>query len=495
MRTGGRAARRRAGKVKIHHLLVTRFNLRPHFARHSWEGDRPLQHLDPSWIEGRMRIFESVTAPCVRAQSEDDFDWFMLIDPGTPEAIRARLRANHPRLQTIEVGGTSLSTSGAQKVTRRLACDAFDTHRPDLLLQSRIDTDDGIASDYFAQLRAAVLPGQTEFLTFRHGFQLDSMHKHAFHHTWPSNSLMNLAQPRSAHPIGIHDAWHTRVKRVAPLRELTSGRMWLQVIHGSNASSQLGNGLPVSPSTILDRFAIDPALVRSRTSHDLVLDAIRWLRGAFRPELLVRGLAGKLPRWALVELRRRRRAERLRPVVETLRASATHDYTVEGMEALLDAWGEGERLPSAAYLLEVARALHDRESIVECGVGPTTLLLYLLAPERCMSYEPDPIRRADLQHLLAAIGCEASSDRVLDARDLAATPSDADLLLANSHPGPRPIDGYDLLPQAARRLAYRGSVLFDDARRATSVDGPEAGFGEPAMIFALPKPFARSDRS
>lgn len=76
-------------------LVFTRFNLRP------WKGNDPRRHLDPVWLEGRLRVFEAICAPCLRSQTRQDFDWFMLIDPATPAEVRERLQAGSERIQLV----------------------------------------------------------------------------------------------------------------------------------------------------------------------------------------------------------------------------------------------------------------------------------------------------------------------------------------------------------------------------------------------------------
>jgi hypothetical protein len=474
--------------VRIHHLLVTRFNLRP------WKGNRPDQYLDPSWLESRLHVFEAVTAPCVRAQTADDVYWFMLIDPDTPRQVVSRLRAAHPRLRTVDVVGEYGTTaSRPQLVVRELAATAARQHAPDVLLQSRIDTDDGIAPDYFERLRTAVRPGRTEYLNFPLGYQLDLSRGYAYQYRWPSGSLVNLAQPPSMHPIGIHDARHKQVRRVAPLRELGQARTWLQVIHGLNLTGQLHGGRPVAPARIVERFPIDPTLLQPRPVNTAVADAARWVGRGARLRVSREALVRSLPARAARSTRWRHRAERLRPVLEELRGLPATAFTAARLEGLLAAWGEGGRLPAAGFLEEVAHAASEARVICELGVGPTTLLLHLVAGERVVSYDSIPERREQLRFLLDATGLAGRPEGRIRA-DLASAPLSAelDLLIVNSAPDGGADDGYEVLPRALGGTTPGTTLLCDDARRATSLDGTPRSLPDFAITFAAPKAFART---
>jgi hypothetical protein len=482
--------------VKVHHLVVTRLNLRP------WKGTRRDQHLDPTWLEARLELFEAITVPCMRAQTAGTFDWHLLIDPATPEAVRQRLRRSDTRIRLVEVSGIGLEHDGPRQVTHRLARESFEQHRPDMLLQSRIDTDDGIRADYFERLRRAIRPGRTEFLSFPHGYQLDVARRCATQHTWPSNSLMNLAQPPSAVPIGIHDAEHTQVQRVAGLRHLPRHRMWLHVIHGANVSSKLGTGRPVATGPLLATFPVDADLVRPRSRREVVRGLATWARSSLSPNApqnrwRLEELRRLLPPSVRARLRNRRRAARLSGVVEQLRRLRPEQYSEDLLGSLLDAWGVGGRLPSTAFLLELVAAARDGGTLVECGSGPSTLLLQLTAPTVFTTVEPSASRRTEMLALLRRLDLEPDPSRLIaDAAELAAC---VEVLAVNSAENPDARDGYDLVGGTVSRVRAGGTLLFDDARRAlelrTASIGPLAARHRSVVTYAVPKPFAHAPLS
>ena len=60
---------------RIQHALITRFSIRNLF------GDGGGDALLPSSIERRFALFQVACLPSVLAQSSQDFDWFVFVDP------------------------------------------------------------------------------------------------------------------------------------------------------------------------------------------------------------------------------------------------------------------------------------------------------------------------------------------------------------------------------------------------------------------------------
>lgn len=90
---------------------------------------------------------------------------------------------------------------------------------------------------------------------------------------------------------------------------------------------------------------------------------------------------------------------RLRDAVRQL--SALPNGTAPSREllmSLLDAWGPDPQAPDVMFLEEVARSsLRTGASILECGAGPTTVMLAAVAGRRgvmvCTLEPPSPVRR------------------------------------------------------------------------------------------------------
>lgn len=105
---------------------------------------------DPAWFEHRFPLMEAVTIPSLAAQTRQDFDWCVFIDPDLDPSVRARLEAavapvpgarlvdRHPHT------GKGLVTLAREMGVRQ---DAW-------VLTGRIDDDDAWARDTVEQVYA-----------------------------------------------------------------------------------------------------------------------------------------------------------------------------------------------------------------------------------------------------------------------------------------------------------------------------------------------------
>lgn len=80
--------------MTLGHILLTRFSYRqnPEDYRHQ-SGDQfsPRDPLNPKLLDFRFALFESACLPNVMAQTNQDFDWVLIIDPDLPMKYRHRL--------------------------------------------------------------------------------------------------------------------------------------------------------------------------------------------------------------------------------------------------------------------------------------------------------------------------------------------------------------------------------------------------------------------
>jgi hypothetical protein len=454
--------------MRVAHLVITRFNLQP------WKGDDPHRHLDPAWLEGRLEIFRSVCAPCMNHQTIDDFRWFVIIDPHTPPDVRDALRTTSSHITLVDVASHALKGHA----TRELVLAACTPVEPDLIVQTRIDSDDAVAPDYLEGIRASLIPGSTEFIAYRHGYQLDRRSGHVYQRTWTSGPFMSLTQPPSPHPISIYDIPHPRVARVAPLRHIETSGMWLQTLHGLNVSSELQNGIPVPASRILDRFPIRPELVGRRTLPDYATHGARWAHASIRAWAPNRVLKRALPASVTRPLRDDRRRLRLRAQLECLASDTNQSPSITQLESLVDAWGKGLRAPSSSFLQAVVAAARTGRPVVELGTGITTLLLGVYGRQITRSYEPHGARLKEMEDLLShlvdpSLHLLSSMDgRGIDLGRWATSPP---IVVVNSAPRHHSgAGGYDAL-SAVKSLGPGSLLLLDDAH-----EGFRRGFAGPS---------------
>ncbi|MGB7241954.1 MAG: putative rhamnosyl transferase [Sulfitobacter sp.] len=107
---------------------------------------------NPDRLEERFRFFETITLPCIRAQTDPDFTFLIVIGDSFPIAARTRLD------QLVRDIPQVIVQSHPPQRHRRVMRDAVNSVRwfdADPCLQFRLDDDDAVAITYVAQLRAA----------------------------------------------------------------------------------------------------------------------------------------------------------------------------------------------------------------------------------------------------------------------------------------------------------------------------------------------------
>ncbi|GAB3993051.1 hypothetical protein GCM10029992_03700 [Glycomyces albus] len=125
-----------SGKSQFIHVLSTRLGIGVY---------------DQAWFDYRLTLFENITVPSIRAQTESGFRWLIVVDEQMPHAARKRLAAVVDTVQQVEVLEVEFKKDFRRAVVRRsreMAADAG----VDRILSSRIDDDDAIHTGLFARI-------------------------------------------------------------------------------------------------------------------------------------------------------------------------------------------------------------------------------------------------------------------------------------------------------------------------------------------------------
>jgi len=105
----------------------------------------------PDRLEARFRTFEAFTLPCMRAQSDDDFTFLIVIGETLPAPWRQRLEAlvaDMPQARIMP------RPPGRHRVVMQEAINTVRNAKGPCL-QFRMDDDDAVAVSYVEKLRAA----------------------------------------------------------------------------------------------------------------------------------------------------------------------------------------------------------------------------------------------------------------------------------------------------------------------------------------------------
>lgn len=207
--------------MTFHHFVLTRFSYRQHPKDHSLQqADVFLRNdpLNPAYLDFRFALFECVCLPNIIAQSNQDFDWVLIIDPDLPTKYRQRLEflvAKRKRTHLYEFRRDDLaSLEWLEK---------FIPNDTDLVLTTNLDDDDIITVDFVEKIHLHIkelgtaVPSMKLFgLKSTYQWDLYSSTKYPFG-TWVpwhranffrSTGLSMLCKT-SAHRLTVYSLGHT----------------------------------------------------------------------------------------------------------------------------------------------------------------------------------------------------------------------------------------------------------------------------------------------
>lgn len=211
----------------LRHLLLTRFNnvLNEEYTR----------ALDDQWLEQRWALFTTFTLPSLLGQTNADFDWWILCHEETPSWIRKRAAA-------IDLPSRAAFIYGAPQADLLAP---FRDPPLEVLLTTRIDSDDAFHREAIARIRAAFesAPVTTRVLNFEIGYKLDwatgQLALSEFHS--PPFSTLIKRQP-IGDPLDTGGN-HYDLRRNYPYVSIDNGDpMFVQVIHGENLANRFKAG-------------------------------------------------------------------------------------------------------------------------------------------------------------------------------------------------------------------------------------------------------------
>jgi len=246
--------------VRVRHVVITRLNLALDFAAGR-------ERLDPGWLEARLGPFERFCHPSMLVQRAPH-DWLVLVDAQTPTAIRARLDAL-PGFVTVAL--TQPHT--AQALGAALG-DHVDLGGATHLMTTRLDSDDALGDRHLEIIqRHARALSAPEFLNVPVGYRT-----HAGRHfacVDPANPFLSLVEPLDgrAPPRTAYCVAHPAAATVAPVRQVWTRPLWLQVIHDDNEVSAL-TGLRRPWGGVPHHFRAQPQSARA-TARDGARDLVR----------------------------------------------------------------------------------------------------------------------------------------------------------------------------------------------------------------------------
>lgn len=231
----------------VQHLLETRFSVLPGFTS--------------EWLAERLDLTRQFPLPSVAAQTTDTFTWLFFCDETTDDHILEQLRTEERRLPTLRIVLTSTDH------TRITAVREMIHPRTDVLITTRLDSDDAIADQYLAAVQDYAeqfyrSDHERLLVNFPRGYRMDVPQKKLYRGWMPNSPFHSLFErPRHSRPRGVMSAghadlhrryaanqrlsmpgkngsaWHVRLHQHYPTHQDESICAWLIAIHGGNATS------------------------------------------------------------------------------------------------------------------------------------------------------------------------------------------------------------------------------------------------------------------
>lgn len=224
------------------HVILTRFNI-------ASPGREVAIRNSPGWLARRFDLFEQYCLPSVSGQIQKDFHWLIYFDSATPAEFRDRIEAAqkiHPFVARF------VDFFDKQMIAEDVK--ALVSSRETLIVTTRLDNDDAIASDFTARVQTAAreAPADT-VLNFTRGIAMRKRRLYtAVDHSNPFTSLVER------NPTKLTTIWakpHHQLEEAWAIRQIAGDPAWLQVVHGENVTNRI-KGQLVGAINIIESFRI-----------------------------------------------------------------------------------------------------------------------------------------------------------------------------------------------------------------------------------------------
>lgn len=224
----------------------------------------------PERLDERFKLFETITLPCLRGQTEDAFDFVIVIGECLPKDARDRLQDQTAGMTQVRI--VSRSSDEHRRVMKAVLNEVRRDHAAPCL-QFRLDDDDGVALDFVARLRQATTDcaGLTSAnhavaFDFNHGYLAEV--KHGRMRAMPVHRALVSAglgmYVAGGSDLTIMNFAHQRMGRFMPVVSYPDAPMWVRTLNGYNDSPKARKGkLTLEALTreqtgeFASRFAID----------------------------------------------------------------------------------------------------------------------------------------------------------------------------------------------------------------------------------------------
>ncbi len=229
----------------------------------------------PERLNERFKLFETITLPGLRGQTDEAFDFVIVVGECLPQAARDRLQDLTAGMKQVRI------IARAPDEHRTVMKSVLNDARRDPAagcLQFRLDDDDGVAVDFVERLRRAVddsaglvQGNHTVAIDFAQGYLAElaqgSLRAMPLHRNLVSAGLGMYVE--GGCDLTVMNFAHQRMGRFMPVVSYADSPMWIRTLNGFNDSPKARKGkLKLETLTgdesaaFAKRFAIDLSAIQ-----------------------------------------------------------------------------------------------------------------------------------------------------------------------------------------------------------------------------------------
>ena len=244
----------------IHHVILTRFNLR------LWNKDKEGNKVRSlEWLEHRFALFERYCLSSIKVQTCQDFQWIVLFDSTTPERFKKKIAEYQQECpQLVPVYVAPQEGHRFDKIFEREVRCKMSEGRCDRVLTTYLDNDDALNVRFVEDLqKRATMAIDGTFFFYTEGYQYFTDRQYLMKIHYPRNHFVsviedgNPATVKTIYGYGSH--YYIDKIKGTKIEYIKNLLMWCQVVHEKNVGNDayfLGARMVKDESLLVNDFGL-----------------------------------------------------------------------------------------------------------------------------------------------------------------------------------------------------------------------------------------------
>lgn len=224
---GGEAGR------EVDHVISTRFSV-------TFLADQPTP--DDAWLRYRLGFFVEAACASVAAQTAR-VDWLVFLDDRAPDWLREEMaELGEGLFEPVYVHGPFHAGVLQSAVAERF-------HAP-TLITTRLDSDDGLGVRFAETVQRHAAGLDDRYINCLRGLQVDRSGQ-IYRYDYTGSPFLSYVERRTDRPprTVLQDQRHAAYHLHAPVLEVVTEPLWLQVVHDANIANDI-RGVRVDPKAM-----------------------------------------------------------------------------------------------------------------------------------------------------------------------------------------------------------------------------------------------------